>query len=93
MNIIRRLPFYGHAYRALMRLAHRFNWHYMPPSYPDGDTMIWCHWCGARDVIKRKNSTPFRLLVAKMRQDPERAAAIDKARADLLRGVQREGGV
>lgn len=44
----------GRAYRAIMRLAHRFNWHYMPASYPDGDTMLWCHWCGIRIVTERR---------------------------------------
>lgn len=43
---------YGLAYRIVMRLAHRFNWHYAPPSYPAGDTMLWCKWCGFRQVIK-----------------------------------------
>lgn len=33
-------------YRALMRLAHRFNWHYAPPCYPNGDTVLRCAWCG-----------------------------------------------
>lgn len=42
----------GRAYRTIMRLAHRFNWHYMQPSYPDGDTMLWCHWCGIRIVTE-----------------------------------------
>lgn len=40
-------------YRGVMRVAHRFHWHYAPPSYPDGDTMLWCHWCGFRSVTKR----------------------------------------
>jgi hypothetical protein len=47
------LPFYYIFYRTIMRVAHRFHWHYAPPSYPDGDTMLWCHWCGMRDVVKR----------------------------------------
>ena len=42
---------YGLAYRIIMRLAHRFNWHYAPPIYPDRDTMLWCKWCGFRQVI------------------------------------------
>ncbi len=37
-------------YRPLMKLAHRYNWHYAPPCYPDGDTMLWCHWCGMKYV-------------------------------------------
>lgn len=40
-------------YRVIMRIAHRYNWHYAPPCYPDGDTMLWCHWCGMRDVVRR----------------------------------------
>ena len=40
-------------YRAIMRTAHRFNWHYAPPIYPDGDTQLWCKWCGFRQTIKR----------------------------------------
>lgn len=52
------LPFYGFVYRAIMRLAHRFNWHYAPPCYPDGDTMLVCHWCGFRQVVKRRDYKP-----------------------------------
>ena len=43
----------GFAYRMIMRLAHRFDWHYAPPCYPDGDTHLWCRWCGFRQTIKR----------------------------------------
>ena len=40
-------------YRTVMRLAHRFNWHYAPPIYPEGDTQLWCKWCGFRQTIRR----------------------------------------
>ena len=40
-------------YRIVMRIAHYFNWHYAPPIYPDGDTVLWCKWCGMRDIIKK----------------------------------------
>jgi len=43
----------GRVYRLVMRVAHRYNWHYAPPIYPEGDTMLWCQWCGFRAVIKR----------------------------------------
>ena len=43
---------YGFFYRVIMRIAHKFNWHYAPPSYPNGDTLLWCHWCGMRDVVR-----------------------------------------
>ena len=36
-----------------MRIAHRFNWHYAPPIYPNGDTQLWCKWCGFRQTIRR----------------------------------------
>ena len=47
------IPFAGKFYRAIMRLAHRFHWHYAPPIYPDGDTQLWCKWCGFRQTIRR----------------------------------------
>ena len=40
-------------YRVVMKLAHRFNWHYAPPIYPEGDTQLWCKWCGFRQTVKR----------------------------------------
>jgi hypothetical protein len=42
-------------YRRVMRIAHRLNWHYAPPSYPDGDTHLWCQWCGFRQTVKRRH--------------------------------------
>lgn len=38
-------------YRFIMKLAHRYNWHYAPPIHPDRDTMLWCKWCGFRQVV------------------------------------------
>lgn len=43
----------GFFYRLIMRVAHRYNWHYAPPIYPEGDTQLWCKWCGFRQTIKR----------------------------------------
>jgi hypothetical protein len=45
---------YWIAYRVIMRLAHRYHWHYAPPIYPEGDTQLWCKWCGFRETIKRR---------------------------------------
>ena len=45
----------GEIYRAVMRIAHRYHWHYAPPIYPDGDTMLWCKWCGFRQVIRKRD--------------------------------------
>ena len=42
-------------YRIIMKISHKYYWHYAPPIYPDGDTVLWCKWCGLRDTIKRKN--------------------------------------
>jgi hypothetical protein len=39
-------------YRLVMRIAHKFNWHYAPPIHPEGDTQLWCKWCGFRQTIK-----------------------------------------
>lgn len=44
---------YGKIYRLVMRIAHKYNWHYAPPIYPDGDTQLWCQWCGFRQTICR----------------------------------------
>lgn len=38
----------GRIYRPAMRLLHHFGWCYPQPSFPDGDVMWWCHWCGLR---------------------------------------------
>jgi hypothetical protein len=40
-------------YRLVMKVAHKYNWHYAPPVYPDGDKMLWCQWCGFRQVITK----------------------------------------
>ena len=44
----------GLLYRVTMRLAHRFNWHYAPPVHPEGDTVLWCKWCGLRQKRVRR---------------------------------------
>lgn len=44
---------YSFLYRLVMRFAHKHNWHYAPPVYPDVDTQLWCQWCGFRQTIKR----------------------------------------
>lgn len=41
----------GFIYRTVMKIAHKFNWHYAPPIYPEGKKMLWCHWCGFRSFI------------------------------------------
>ena len=45
---------HGMVYRLVMRIAHRFHWHYAPPIYPDGNTQLWCKWCGFRETIRRR---------------------------------------
>lgn len=44
----------GKIHRTVMRFAHKYNWHYAPPIYPEGDTQLWCQWCGFRETIKRR---------------------------------------
>lgn len=48
-------------YRNLMTLAHYYNWHHAPTIYPDGDTQLWCKWCGFRQTVK---SNPPRIAEA-----------------------------
>ena len=44
---------YGYFYRALMRFAHRFDWHYAPIHGPisggERPYLRWCQWCGLRE--------------------------------------------
>ncbi len=42
----------GRLYRMLMKLAHKYHWHYAPPVYPDNDMQLWCKWCGFRETYK-----------------------------------------
>ena len=45
------MSLYGFGYRVVMRLAHRFDWHYAPkfgPIAPTGEYQQWCQWCGLR---------------------------------------------
>lgn len=43
----------GFFYRLVMRVSHRFNWHYAPPIYPENDVQLWCKWCGFRMTLPR----------------------------------------
>lgn len=36
----------GKLYRIIMKIAHRFNWHYTPPMHLYGDIFLLCKWCG-----------------------------------------------
>lgn len=44
---------YGYLYRLLMKFAHRYHWHHAPPIYPNGETVLWCKWCGLQQTIKK----------------------------------------
>ena len=50
-----RMSWRGSLYRLVMRVAHRYNWHYAPPIHPEGDTQLWCKWCGFRQTIQRRD--------------------------------------
>ena len=56
--------------RWFMRLAHKYNWHYAPPIYPDGDTQLWCKWCGFRQTIKLRTRTVGELEAILNSTDP-----------------------
>ena len=45
--------FYGLAYQNLMKLSHKYHWHHMPPVYPNGDTLLYCEWCGLRKIVQK----------------------------------------
>ena len=51
----------GRAYRLIMKIAHKYNWHYAPPIHPEGDTVLWCKWCGFRQTIKEKNFSGLKI--------------------------------
>ncbi len=51
----------GFLYRFIMRFAHRHHWHYAPPIYLNGDTHLWCKWCGFRQTTKRLSIIPIRI--------------------------------
>ncbi len=46
-------------YRLIMKIAHKYHWHYAPPIYPEGDTQLWCKWCGFRQTIKIRDRQPI----------------------------------
>ena len=50
---------YWRIYRLVMRIGHRYDWHYVPPIHLEGDTQLWCQWCGFRQTIRR-SMTPDR---------------------------------
>ena len=49
----------GATYRGVSRLLHKFDLHYMPPCYPDRDTLYRCAWCGISHIDKYSISTKF----------------------------------
>ncbi len=38
----------GRIYRPTMKVMHRLGWCYPQPSFPEGNVVWWCHWCGLR---------------------------------------------
>ena len=49
----------GRLYRVLMRLVHRYDWHYAPfiGPFEDGATQRWCKWCGFRESYLKNSVT------------------------------------
>jgi hypothetical protein len=73
-----KLPFYGIAYRSLMRVAHRFDWHYAPeigpldagPNDPrTGMYQRWCKWCGFRESFIKPGSRLWNDSLAKLNEN------------------------
>lgn len=83
---------YGLFYRLVMRVAHRFDWHYAPvigpldaggPDDPrHGRYQRWCRWCGFRESFRREPSV-------KTRAEQEAEAQIKALRAELRRAEDR----
>lgn len=74
----------GLMYRVVMRLAHRFNWHYAPPIYIEGDKQLWCKWCGFRETINvRDSNLKFLVMCAKAdsKRHPADSAVISGVRS------------
>jgi hypothetical protein len=65
------ISIYAFFYRALMGLAHRYNWHHVTISGPfeDGTYQVWCQWCGLRHNPRRSVS----LFVDGILKEPEDA--------------------
>ena len=64
----------GFFYRLLMRLAHRFDWHYAPEFGPfeDGSTQKWCQWCGFRQSYPPKGSRTAQGAISLMQEQMKR---------------------
>lgn len=50
------IPFYGRFYQRWQKFIHRHNYHHMELSYPGGDIIAWCHWCGLRDKFPKTST-------------------------------------
>lgn len=59
--------FFRFGYRPLMKLAHRYHWHYAPVmprmvgERPDGTHHHWCQWCGLRGTTV--NTAEYKRLI------------------------------
>ena len=76
--------YYQFLYRPLMKLAHRYHWHYASPIYPDGDTQLLCQWCGFRQVIRRRTHQIY--------TQGEIEATIRKAYEEEFRQAKEDNG-
>lgn len=73
-------------YRNLMRIAHRFNWHYAPPVFPEGDKQLWCKWCGFRMTVQRQElPSANALLLGSLLSSPAAISPIQATESDAAR--------
>jgi hypothetical protein len=75
-------------YRWFMSFAHRHGWHKMDEFHPDGDTMLWCQWCGLRVVTKRhltKHAPDGEPVAAKLAISTPEALSWSQALSRLFR--------
>lgn len=59
---------YSFLYRLVMKISHKFNWHYATPIYLEGNKHLWCKWCGFRaNVVEFNNKTDLNNLIKDIR--------------------------
>lgn len=84
---------YGYFYRLLMRIAHRFEWHYAPIHGPleDGKFQRWCQWCGFRESYRHHPKTAYQDITREL-STYNFEPSLDLDREQLLRQAAAQRG-
>lgn len=43
---------YAFSYQSLMKVMHKYDWHYAPVIHGTGFKQRWCQWCGFRETFE-----------------------------------------